>query len=177
MSNPNEDPLVGGTRRGDPMRWIHEVALLHTGEECLMWPFARSGTGYGSVRVEGKMVGSHRYICKLANGAPPTPKHEAAHSCGKGREGCISPGHLGWKTTKENQEDRLEHGTHSRGERSGKAKLTEDDIFTILSLKGEMPQSKLAEKFRVSKSAISSVHAGYRWSWLIKNPDSAPPSA
>jgi hypothetical protein len=148
------------------MRFIHEVAMHHVGDECLAWPFGKNSWGYGTVQVEGKKVIATRYVCELVHGAPPTPEHHAAHSCGKGHEGCISPVHLSWKTPAENKSDELLHGTRSRGERHYSAKLTEADVREIIALKGVEYQSSLAERFRVSHSAIAHIHAGYTWTWL-----------
>jgi hypothetical protein len=160
------DPLGGRVPYGEPMRWIHEVALLHTAEGCLPWPFGKSANGYGVVKVGGETVLVHRYVCELAHGAAPTPGHEAAHSCGKGHEGCTAPGHLEWKTPTQNQADRLEHGTHSRGERSARAKLTEDDVRIIISLKGAETRVSLAARFGVSQQAIYRIQIGRTWAWL-----------
>lgn len=160
------DPLGGGTSPGEPMRFINDVALRHVGDECLLWPFGKDGDGYGTFWINGKKIGTHRYICELAHGSPPTPEHETAHSCGKGCGGCIAPDHLEWKTRIENQADRLEHGTHNRGERSGKAKLTEAEVRKILALKGIILQRELAERFGVAPPTISGIHAGRRWAWL-----------
>lgn len=150
------------------MRFIHEVAMLHTSEDCLTWNFSKNGDGYGLLWIDGKYVVASRYICELAHGAPPTPEHEAAHSCGKGHEACISPIHLDWKTKAENQADRLEHGTHNRGERHVSSKLTESAVREILALKGIEKQRELAERFSVSLAAIAGIHAGRNWSWLSK---------
>jgi hypothetical protein len=158
------DPLGGGTSRGEPMRFVHEVALRHIGDECLIWPFGSDG--YGKLWVEGKVVGAYRYICELVNGPPPTPEHEAAHNCGKGHLGCISPGHLEWKTHAENEADKLEHGTHNRGERHGCAKLSEAAVLEILALKGVESQRNLAKRFMISQTTISYIHAGRSWAWL-----------
>lgn len=88
------------------------------------------------------------------------------HSCGKGHEACVAPGHLIWKTRAENEADKLEHGTSNRGERHGRAKITEAEARTILSLKGEVHQGKLAARFGVSQPTIADIHAGRRWAWL-----------
>lgn len=158
--------MGGRTSPGELMRFIHEVALNHVSEECLTWPFGKNEKGYGQLWVEGKNGYAHRYICELAHGAPPTPEHQAAHSCGRGHDGCVSPAHLSWKTRAENQADRVEHGTHNRGERSAKAKLTEADARIILSLRGEVRQKELAERFGVSPANISDIHKGRTWAWL-----------
>lgn len=154
------------TKHGEPMRFIHEVALLHTGDECLAWPYSKNGKGYGLLKVEGKTTVASRYICELVRGSPPTPEHEASHSCGNGHEGCVSPIHLGWKTTAQNQADRLIHGTHNRGERHGQAKLTEADVRGIIAMKGKKTQRELAERFGVAHQTIGEIHAGRKWAWL-----------
>lgn len=159
-------PLGGRTPEGEPLRFIHEVALRHTSKECLTWPFGRTSRGYGGLTVDGNMVLAHRYICELVHGAPPTPKHDAAHSCGKGHDACIAPGHLDWKTHAENEADKLEHGTHNRGERCGASKLTEAEARAILSMKGIETQSNLADRFGISSGAIAKIHSGRTWAWL-----------
>jgi hypothetical protein len=150
------------------MRFIHEVALQHTGDDCLMWTFGKNPDGYGQIWRDGKVVLVSRYVCELVNGPPPTPEHQAAHSCGKGKIGCIAPGHLEWKTQAENEADKLVHGTHGRGERNSQAKLTETDVREIIALKGAEPQSKLAERFRVAPQTIASIHTGRSWGWVFE---------
>ncbi len=165
------DPLGGNAHPGEPLRFIHEVAIHHVGDECLTWPYAKT-KGYGSLQVDGKSTLSHRYLCELVYGAPPTPKHEAAHLCGKGHEGCIAPGHLEWKTPTANHADKLIHGTHNRGERCAMTKLTETDVQEIITLKEIETQSKIAKRFGVGRQTISAIHRGVSWSWLtgVSNP-------
>lgn len=160
------DPMGGRTPRGEVLRWINDVALQHIGIECLQWPFGTGPNGYGRAWAGGKLVAAHRYICELAHGAPPTPDHESAHSCGNGSKGCVAPGHLEWKTHAENEADKLDHGTHNRGERHGCAKLTEADVLQILGMKGMGPQWKLAERFKVSPRTIGDIQSRRSWSWL-----------
>lgn len=160
------DPLGGRTPPGELLRFIHEVAVNHTGNECLTWPFSKIGKGYGKINVGGKSIIVSRYICELVNGPPPTPDHEAAHSCGKGHEACISPLHMSWKTKAENAADRLIHGTHTRGERNAQAKLTEAAAREILSLRGKETPRDLAQRFSVSLATVAQIHTGRNWAWL-----------
>jgi hypothetical protein len=148
------------------MRWIHGFALHHDSDECLIWPFCKSSKGYGRIWNAGKEVVVSRYVCELVHGSPPTPEHEAAHSCGNGDEGCVSPSHLSWKTSAGNAADKLSHGTHIRGERHASAKLTENEALAIMALKGADTQRNLAERFGVSRQAISKIHTGHNWAWL-----------
>jgi hypothetical protein len=160
------DPLAGVASPGEGERFVHEVALLHTGDNCLAWPYGQNGKGYGLVRIDGKKFVVSRYVCELVNGPSPTPEHEAAHSCGKGHEGCIAPGHLSWKTHAENEADKLSHGTRLRGERHSRAKLTEAEARQILAMKGMESQYKLAKRFMVSQTTISEIQTGRKWACL-----------
>lgn len=161
------NPLGGGTPYGEPMRFIHEVALLHTSDDCLTWPFGRGSKGYGQLKIDGNAVYASRYVCELMNGPPPTPEHEAAHFCGKGHEGCIAPRHLSWKTSAENKDDELLHGTRNRGERNGKTKLAEPAVREILAMRGKETQRNLAKKFGVARATVAGIQNGHRWAWLI----------
>jgi len=160
------DPLAGRTFEGELLRFIHDVALNHSGEECLLWPFGDFSNGYGRVSVDGKGLGAHRYVCTLIHGEPPTPDHESAHNCGKGHLGCIAPGHLEWKTSAENQADRIVHGTHQRGERNNLVKLTEDDVRKIRALRGLKTQKEIAAEFGIERSNVSCIHRMKSWAWL-----------
>ncbi len=160
------DPIGGGTHKGDAMRYYLDVVLVYHGSKCLIWPFARDSQGYGVVRSGGKSMRVHRKVCEAVNGPPQSPDHEAAHSCGKGHEGCCTRRHLEWKTKKENADDRLIHGTHNRGERQWGAKITEAQAREILALKGLIAQRHIAEMFSVSISIVGSIHSRRTWSWL-----------
>lgn len=105
-------------------------------------------------------------VCEEIHGPSPTENHDAAHTCGKGYLGCVSPKHIVWKTKAENQADRLIHGTHNRGEKSGNSKLTEKQVEEIRSLEGSMSQAKIAEKFSISGCSVSKIINKKAWAWL-----------
>ncbi|MCZ0964602.1 hypothetical protein, partial [Paracoccus benzoatiresistens] len=86
------------------VKWIDEHARHH-GNECLIWPFAAGDRKRGVLTYGGKVMSAPKAMCLAAHGEPPTAKHESAHSCGKGHLGCVHPGHLSWKTRKENRAD------------------------------------------------------------------------
>lgn len=161
------DPLAGRTPEGEPLAWMADVALTHVGEDCLQWPYARYSNGYGTVNQGGKMRSVTRVVCEAIHGPPPSPKHEAAHICGKGHEGCCNPKHLRWATPAENAADKLDHGTIANGEANGSAKLTEADVHAIRRRRatGEVLQA-IAADYGVCISAISSIAIRKNWAWL-----------
>lgn len=163
------DPLGGRTPDGEPIEFYQSVVLTHEGADCLLWPYTRCTNGYGQMVKNGRLGTVSRILCEDIHGPPPTPEHEAAHSCGNGMSGCVTKRHLSWKTPKENQNDRILHATHSRGERCVTAKLTEVQVREIVALKGHLSQRKIAEKFGVHQVNVGRIHAGTSWGWLKYN--------
>lgn len=153
------------TSKGEPLRWLI-AHVNHKGDDCLTWPFQRTDQGRGKVRIDGKDYQAHAEMCKRAHGPRPSKRHQSAHSCGKGHEGCVNPNHLHWATPQENQRDRLIHGTDVRGERNGMTKLTEEQVREIRALKGVMSQEKIAARFNVTRAAIGCIHRGKTWWYL-----------
>ncbi|WP_082582646.1 HNH endonuclease [Mesorhizobium sp. Root172] len=151
---------------GEPLRYVQEVVLSFTGEECLIWPYSGNGAGYGTVSINGKNRYVHRMACEKANGPAPTPRHEAAHTCGRGKIGCVNPGHLVWKTHPENMKDSVDHGSSAKGTQAGSAKLTEENVREIRALHGQRSQKDIGEMFGVSRSLVSVIHARKSWGWL-----------
>ncbi len=161
------DPLASrGPDKGAVSEFINDVALKHTSDDCLTWPFNTDGHGYGSLSRDGKQLKAHRVICEAAHGKPPSSRYEAAHGCGRGHFGCVNPNHLRWATPGENQTDKLRHGTHNRGSRHPSAKLTENQAREIMELKGRESQSGIAKRYGVSAGAVADIHKGRNWSWL-----------
>lgn len=156
---------AGRTYKGVPAKYLEEVVLAYSGDECLVWPFGHAH-GYGRIALGGETHRVPRVVCERVNGPPPAAGMEAAHSCGNGAGGCCTPRHLRWATPAENQADRIEHGTSNRGERHGLAKLTEAEVLQIRALRGRMSQARIAAKFGVSQPAVSAIYSGARWSWL-----------
>ena len=156
-------PLGGRVTPGEPERFLRESVLTHKGDECLLWPFGTNNSGYALLRHNGSAAIVSRLVCEHVNGPPPTPKHQSAHSCGRGHLGCVAPTHLRWATRKVNESDKVLHGTHNRGERHGMAKLTEPQVQEILGLKRRLSQSKIAKIFGVSQSHVSRIHSRSRY--------------
>jgi hypothetical protein len=148
--------------KGEAMAWLL-AHTTHQGDECLIWPFSRQWDGRGSLGFMGQRHHAHRMMCILAHGTPPTPRHRAAHSCGKGHEGCVHPGHLEWKTNSENQLDRRVHGTVNRNPNGRRGKLTHEQVREIRALKGKMTQIQLGAMFGVNFRSIGFIHQGRTW--------------
>lgn len=154
------DPLGGRHSPGTCIQWL-EDNVSHNSAECLYWPFADGGHGYGAVQFHGRMTTASRAMCVLAHGEPPLAEMEAAHNCGRGHLGCVNPQHLRWATRAENMADKIRHGTNQIGSSNAYAKLCEADIVEIRA----SPHSSriLAIRFGVDAAHIRLIRRGKIW--------------
>ncbi len=136
--------------------FYQEVVLKHSSDECLQWPFATNGLGYGV--LGNKLV--HRLVCEHFYG-PPDGKREAAHSCGN--RGCCARGHVSWKTHSENMADMKLHGTVNIGSRNGAAVLTDAKVLAIRELSGRQTQRWIASAFGVNQATVSDIIRRETW--------------
>ena len=161
------DPLGGSTDWGAAQQFV-EAAVVHADkEECLTWPFAKSWTGLAQIRIGNKTHNVCRIVCEKVHGSPPTYAHQAAHSCGNGKMSCVNPHHLSWKTQSENEQDKLMHGTHNRGERHVLAKLTDADVLQIRALSRDgKSQRAISKHIGISLANVGRILRGESWAWL-----------
>ena len=69
---------------------------------------------------------------------------------------------LCYGTRKENEHDKLFHGTRAAGERHARSKLTDEAVRFIIK-NPRVKNSELAAHFKVDPSAISNVRRGCTW--------------
>lgn len=145
-------------RIGEPLRLLERVLAAERSDECVIWPFNSNSKGYA--RCSGlppKWKGNaNRYICTRIHGQQPSPNHEVAHSCGKGHLGCINPGHVSWKTSAANKEDKIEHGTFG-------LRLRPEEAVAIKLAKGRVSAKTLASDYGVCFGTIYEIWRGEKW--------------
>lgn len=148
-----------------PLTWIKENAN-YDGDDCLKWPFSVGDKGRGMVWFEGRRRSAPNCMCTIAHGEAPSPEHVAAHSCGNGHLGCMNPKHLRWATAKENEADKIAHGTLRRGSDINTSKLTAEQVLEIRSLRGVMKGVDIAKRFGITPAAVSSIQTRKSWGWI-----------
>lgn len=149
------------TPRGAALAWFL-AHVAYADDDCLIWPFARDRNGRGKLMIPGEQW-AHRAMCRAAHGDPPTPTHQAAHSCGNGHGGCINPHHLSWKTPRQNSLDMRTHGTKARKPGCARYILTAAQVEEIRSLGDAKTQAELAEIFGVTWQNIGHVLRRETW--------------
>lgn len=127
---------------------------------CLLWTGCTIKDGYGHIRVNGKLVLTHRLAWSVANGPVPAGQ-QVLHRCDV--PACVNPDHLFLGTHADNMADKTTKG------RNNLAKLTAADVLAIrarLAVGGES-QLAIGRDFGVSQAAVSFVKLGKRWSHLF----------
>jgi hypothetical protein len=98
---------------------------------------------------------AHRVAFERVNGPIPDGMM-VLHSCDNRR--CINPAHLRLGTHDDNMRDRLDRGRTAKGERHGRAKLTDEQAEYIR--RAPLSARALAEDFGVTKATIFAIRAG-----------------
>lgn len=111
---------------GEPKRWLdtHLAALIH-GDECIDWPYAKNGAGYGRISIDRRARNVPALVLEAFHGPPP-PKHEVSHLCHN--PSCVNPNHLEWATHLSNVRLSIAEG---RADYTGPAKLTARQVRSI----------------------------------------------
>lgn len=74
---------------------------------------------------------------------------------------------LEWASVKDNVLHAHKIGLRNyTGEKNPKARLTNSQVRQIFKLRGKLTQIKIAEKFNVSRSAISCIFSGQNWKFI-----------
>lgn len=103
----------------------------------------------------------HRLVLETFVGPRPVGM-VACHANGDKQDNRLS--NLRWDTQQNNVADTLVHGTRNRGQRNGRSKLTLKQVLEIYQAlaRGET-QVSLAQRFKVSRSAIGEIKARRNW--------------
>jgi hypothetical protein len=142
----------GKRRLGNQWMFLRDCRAGKTEHRCL---------GIKSKDGKSKGVSVHRLVIEAFSGPPPE-NMECRHLDGDATNNHIR--NLRWGTHTENVRDKTLHGTDNRGERSGHAKLTEDQIVEIRRRRKEGERSTdLARIFGLSQSGICHIIKNRRW--------------
>lgn len=135
---------------------------------CIEWQGPLKQDGYGAVSWEGQATTAHRVAYTLAKGLIPDGL-QVRHTCDNRR--CCNPDHLILGTQRENMADRRERpkkwGWGAKGEASGKAKLTNEQVIDI-RLRYAMGETAkaIAKDIGMSHSAVQNITSRRTWTHI-----------
>lgn len=154
-------------------------------DACWDWSASCFRDGYGQFKASGKNLKAHRVAFYLHHGIDPL-QNLVCHSCDNRR--CCNPAHMFLGTPRDNAHDAIrknrfvaasgdQHGSRTkpesraRGERIASSVLTATEVRLIRDLYagGEMTQSEIAARFRVTREAISRIITGRNWAHIVKD--------
>lgn len=122
----------------------------------------RGRGGYAIVNLSNSKI-STRYIHRLVAeafcpGAGPEIRHLDGDLTNNNSD------NLAWGTSKENAADRMRHGRVLIGENNHRAKLTDENVRTIRTLRGRgFSLSAIAKAISVGSSTVGRVVSGTAW--------------
>lgn len=142
-------------------------------DECWEWQAATHSRGYGYFGIgHGQNITASRFAWELGNAEQIPEGMWVLHSCDN--PPCCNPAHLHLGTRADNMREMVERQRHwahrgldfaHKGEKNGRAKLTEQDVVAIRDLhaKTRMPYSKIAPYFGVTRGIIRKVCERRSW--------------
>ena len=152
----------------DPRTTIRFQSKIRKSDECWLWTAAQDKDGYGRFRLGDNVVFAHRVAYEAQNGSV-SDDICVLHNCDN--PPCVNPEHLFVGTKADNNHDKRVKGRGrggvSLGEAHGNAKLTNTKVRKIRAeCAAGSTQLCLAEKYSVSKNAISQIVNRRAWQHL-----------
>jgi len=138
-------------------------------EACWPWVGKQRQQAYGrfAAKLEGKrfQLAHHFALYYAGQGLRPEGK-EACHSCQNAL--CQNPAHLRWDTHQANVADREREGTTARGQRHGRAKLTEAQVIEMRRLYDGKKHTcpSLGARFGVTKVTAWRIVNRHSWTHI-----------
>ena len=152
-----------------PLRSLAEVVeriYANTRPEggCLVTTRRRDKGGYAEARWSKRPSwrAAHKFVAEWFLGPCPE-RQQVRHMCGRGKQGCVTGSHLRYGSPGENGRDAARHGSH-RGERNGRAKLTDEQVREVRRLLREgVSGLEIERKLGISDSMVSFIKQGVHW--------------
>lgn len=141
-------------------------AIIPSMGECWEWTGWKP-SGRGKLRFRRRSVNASRMAYLITAGEIPDGL-SVLHTCNNGN--CVNPLHLYLGTQLRNIADMVAAGRHARGERHGKAKLSEAAVLRANELQRELGSySAVGILLGVDRKTIKDALTGKTWKHLVLN--------
>jgi hypothetical protein len=130
---------------------------------CWPWTGTDAGAGYGTIKIDGKMVLVHRFAYQLTHGPIP-PTVNVLHRCDL--KLCCRDSHHFTGDHAANVADKVAKGRqyHPTGSLNTMSKLTEADAQRIRDMRNEgRLQREIMKEFGISQASVSTICSGKSW--------------
>lgn len=148
-------------------RLEHRQALFWAQVEktptCWLWTGWKLNTGYGETSLRQRKITVHRLSYIWAYGEIPKGKL-IMHTCDTPL--CVRPDHLRVGTDATNHADMVSKMRHTWGAKNKHAKLTEDQVREIRTLRGQLTHREIAARYGVSQPTINALLVGRTWRYI-----------
>jgi len=128
---------------------------------CWNWKKSLMWKGYGQTWDGRLVVRAHRIAYMLANSVELSSDQHVIHTCDN--RACCNPNHLVLGTNSDNMADKIAKDRQSKGQGTGTAKLTPEQIVEIRRDYPNEIRRVTAKLFNVTPQAISHILNGNRW--------------
>jgi hypothetical protein len=154
-------PKVQRFPKGAPV--LHRLVYYsEVSGSCWLWQGRTDSWGYGRIGVGRDSIGVHRVSFELSRGLVLPRDRWALHHCDN--PPCLRPSHLFEGTSRDNAADRSRKGRSAWGDKSPRAKLSNQDVIAIRGLLASGTRvCDIAAQFGVVRTAISNIKSGLQW--------------
>ena len=134
-------------------------------DDCWIWLSTLHPQGYGTIWDNDRQLQkrAHRLSWEIHYGSIPIDA-VVRHLCHN--TSCVNPAHLAIGTAADNGRDQLTNPNRPHGETHGVAKLSNEDVLRIRSLRGAQSQSSIAKEYDVTQALISHIQTRRIWRHL-----------
>lgn len=156
--NPTEELFQVNLSESDVARFWSKVDK--TGP-CWLWTAGKTPGGYGWFQAAGRPWRANRLSCFISKGPFPA-KLLCCHTCDN--TACVNPEHIYLGTPEDNSRDAVKRLRHFQGQQHHFAKLTEQQVLSIVALHAAgYTDGAIGARLGVASSCVWGIVSGNTW--------------